>query len=467
MKTGIEAQISGYTVRFAPVSFYALRHRPDARRDAEQAAEHEAGELADALPEGEGPRVEVHARGVDSPGAAEARASLQSIRGPARGNVSVQWTVRGILDCLQLATHVKPGSSLKDALAASAALFFGHRGEQLQQDIRDGRLLLPSGQLIRQSRLRLDLLNIAWQQHVLKDTASLRYVLCDASRCGGREFFVLREDSIRFPREILYNSEALLRLNLNQCFRTRLLPLTATGLGRASTVKKTANTCAVYMSETADSADFNTVRKEVRGFCTDQGAERGVCDETVRILPGRLGVPFQNTAAWMWPFALYVPGMLHIIFNALEEACKKLDVAERFFGALASLFAVFGEPDLRRKFQNDCCRTPQQKAAFETGGRHHVDWRWEFLGPALEWVADHWAFIVECWDQAKMEYSESGRLKRKVFDEVSVLVKWTPFPLLVEMFKAAGQLLERWAGALEGASATKRFGRRSGVGNTS
>ena len=245
-------------------------------------------------------------------------------------------------------------------------------------------------------------------------------------------------------------------LDLSQCFKTRLLPLTGTGLGHAGSVKKTANACGVYMSESADQAQFDTVRKEVRGFCTDQGAERGICDETARILPGFVGESFANKNAWLWPRALWVPGMLHLLFNALEESCKKLDVAERFFVALASVFAVFGELDVRRKFQNDCCETRQEKAAFETGGRHHVDWRWEFMGPALEWVLDHWDMIVLRWDLAKMLLSESGALTRKAFHEVSAIIKdWPQFPLLAEMFLAAGRLMEWWAGALEGCECHK------------
>lgn len=146
-----------------------------------------------------------------------------------------------------------------------------------------------------------------------------------------------------------------------------------------------------------------------------------------------------------------------MLFNALEESCKQLDIADRYFDSLACVFAVFGEPDLRRTFQNDCCQTPQGRSLFDVAARHHVDWRWEFLGPALDWVIDHWRVMSSCWDIKKMEYSEAGELKRASFREVTSVWQWPLFELLSEMFKAAGQLLELWAGMLEGCECHRRI----------
>jgi len=186
-------------------------------------------------------------------------------------------------------------------------------------------------------------------------------------------------------------------------------------------------------------------------MCTDQGAERGICDETVRVLGDFAASPFSRKDAYLFPKALWVPGHLHILFNALEEACKKIEISSTFFAALTSIIGLFGEPDLRRKFQNDCCRTAAERAEFNVGGRHHVDWRWEFMGPAIAWVLDHWDTIRACWDRDKMSFSESGSLKRAVILEVDTIIKEYPqFELHGEMFKAAGELFERWAGSLEG-----------------
>ena len=135
---------------------------PDARRQsiAESAylaaepvlASESAPGLAEPIPPP--PRRDSVNSSLDS-----VRESLRELAGPhRRGAVPALWTSYGILTCLGLAYHLKPTASLSMVLALAASLFFGPGGSELVNDIRAGRIALPSLELMRQARIRLDIL---------------------------------------------------------------------------------------------------------------------------------------------------------------------------------------------------------------------------------------------------------------------------------------------------------------------
>ena len=92
--------------------------------------------------------------------------------------------------------------------------------------------------------------------------------------------------------------------------------------------------------ETEDREQFDELRCSVCGITTDQGAEKGLADETVRILPAyRDTPPTGGVKDSLWPRALLVFGHLHLIYNALQEACEGVPGADEFFEQLKTLCA--------------------------------------------------------------------------------------------------------------------------------
>ena len=103
--------------------------------------------------------------------------NLQAMSHASDGAVDVRWTPRGILLSLQLASNLKPGSSFVDVLSCCAHIFFGEDGEFLVRHLEAGTLKVPSLQLLRSARVRLDIMNILFERSISAEWCFKRYIL--------------------------------------------------------------------------------------------------------------------------------------------------------------------------------------------------------------------------------------------------------------------------------------------------
>ena len=103
--------------------------------------------------------------------------NLQALSAASQGAVEVRWTPRGILLSLQLAANLKSGSSFVDVLSCCARMFFGEDGEFLVSKLESGNLKVPSLQLLRSSRVRLDIMNILFERTLRAEWCYKRYIL--------------------------------------------------------------------------------------------------------------------------------------------------------------------------------------------------------------------------------------------------------------------------------------------------
>ena len=252
------------------------RYVPDARRQSEAmevelVAEPVLGESDTGL------FTEVpvaHTMAVDV-----ARNSIQALGTQVRGAVSSVWTARGTILCLRLASSLRPSVCLGEGLADSARLFFGPDGEAFAQQLESGQLPLPGLGCMRQARLRLDLVNILFQRFLFTISYCIRFFLVDSSPQLGRNYLCVREELVRYPREMMHLPEVRAAFNLNDGFESRIMPLSTLGNSRASGLKKTLNVAGLYLMETEYADQFNEVRGSIVGVTTDQGAEVKVIDE--------------------------------------------------------------------------------------------------------------------------------------------------------------------------------------------
>ena len=266
----------------------------------------------------------------DSPAMA-AKRNLEGMCSTHGGTVLHQWTARGILLCLSFCNALRPGAKIEEALADAARLFFGEEGSWLASVLENKTLPMPGLNLVRQARIRLDLCSMMFERLLFVTWAYIRYLIIDSSPQLGRNFLCTREDRIRFPRNLLYNSEERSRFDLNSGFESRIMPLTTLGVGTGSALKKSVNCSALYLHESEDLPMFDEIRNEVRGGTTDQGAERNMGDETVRIVPGYEDkfLP-ADPQSFLWPRSLWIIGHMHVLFNALESACKSVSISKNF-----------------------------------------------------------------------------------------------------------------------------------------
>ena len=431
--------------------FRSSSHRcvPDARRDWHDAERDMVGEEFE-VPAGEGlvaPRPI-----VDSDHTQHARHHLQSFQQGGRGNVAVIWSVAGLLLCLRFAMSLKPGAFLKVAVADAVRLIHGNEGGALAEQIESGELALPGLDLMRQARLRIDLLCMLYQRVLNVIWYYIRFVYVDSSPQLGRNYLCVREDRVRFPRALMYNAELRAHYDLNEGFETRIMALSSLGCGRGSGLKKSTNVSCLYLAESDDEDGFEEIRCNVFGVTTDQGAERGIVDEAVGILEAFRGkYSATDPKSFLWPNALMMVGHLHVLFNALAEACKHLDVSEDFFATLAILCAFMSNVQLRRKFQATCVAGKAIKQRLDHFTKTHVDWRWEFLGPALERIGYIIIPLAEHFALEGMLASEQGKGECKLLRDLhAVLSDISMFRIHMEMFAVIASIVEFYSSKLEG-----------------
>ena len=310
-----------------------MRYVPNAAAHADVEAEALAAEPADLAPPGALGFAEPVARRDPVGAMATVRENLESLVATTctGGAVAVRWTVFGLLTCIGLAYCLKPNASLAVVLAWSASLFFGPGGAELADDIRSGRIALPSRELLRQARIRLDVLAILFERSLHRQFKFMRYILADASPQLGKNFLCTREERIRYPRAEYSNPQFITTYDLNEGFESRIAPVSIIGAGFGSGLKKTYNVSGIFLMESEDPVDFEEVRCEVMGMTTDQGPEKSMHDEiagVVDFLSGKYSSA--DAKAYLWPHVLYVAGHMHLLWNALEETCKAVSCSQVF-----------------------------------------------------------------------------------------------------------------------------------------
>ena len=144
--------------------------------------------------------------------------------------------------------------------------------------------------------------------------------MADSSPQLGYNFFCMREERIRIPRSEL-NFVFKHGYDLSGAFESRLCPASVLGHKNASLAKKSINSSNVYLMESDTEPDFHEKRCEVRGGLSDQGTEKGLGDDTILALRRFADYAHENPdTLFMYPLCLMFPGMLHVLYNALQEA---------------------------------------------------------------------------------------------------------------------------------------------------
>ena len=228
------------------------------------------------------------------------------------------------------------------------------------------------------------------------------------------------------------------------------MPLSTVATGWGSLPKKAGNAASLYLNESEDDAAFNDLRMQVKGGTTDQGTESGILDETVGIIPRFRNVfPASDRRSFLFPSGLFIVGHLHVLYNALEESCKSLPVSNDFFGVLTHITAFLGDKDLRTKYQEQCSR-PESKYKFNTCPRHHIDWRWEFLAPAIICVINVWFEMSRDYCEETMRKTETGKFSKELLRQVREALAKAWFPAVAAMFLCMAEVVDTFAGKLEG-----------------
>jgi hypothetical protein len=376
---------------------------------------------------------------------------LRGLHRSSAGAIEHRYSLAGILSCLQFAFNLKPSASIANSLANAADLFFGH-GESVAVDLRAGQVPLPSLDLLRVARVRLDILSVLHERQLGKHFKYLRYIMIDSSPQLGYNFLCMREDRIAIPRSEFTSVDFRASFDINAAFESRICMVSTLGVGNAGVVKKGLNTCNTYLMESDAWPQFHEKRCEVRNSCMDSGTEKAVGDDTVNIVEGCRGqYEADNRNSFMYPNNLHTPGHLHIIYNSLESAVKGLPLATAFMDCLLILQAFLSSTQLRRKFQVSCLGFGHIAfSKFEHYAVVHIDWRWEFLSKALDKLVPLLEVLRSSFDFAKMSLGESGLLSMALVKNLKAVLAKPHLEEFGEMLRVVGAILERYAHKLEG-----------------
>ena len=168
-----------------------------------------------------------------------------------------------------------------------------------------------------------------------------------------------------------------MQYDIGATFEERVLPLSTNAKGRSGGLRKQANMCTVQLMEAGTDDLFHKVRNEVLGACCDQGPERVVADSSVSSI-GRYRDTYvaSNDQSYYWPRCLWIAGLLHVFYNALETSLKSVKPVADFIDLLKPLVDFLSDRDLRRKFQWVCLKGKPCFAKFDSHPKVHIDWRW-------------------------------------------------------------------------------------------
>ena len=150
----------------------------------------------------------------------------------------------------------------------------------------------------------------------------------------------------------------------------------------------------------------------------------------------------------MYPCCLWIPGHLHMFFNALESAVMQQSWGRDFMDNLSNVLNFLGDRDLRRKFQYTCLQGLPCFNKFNQCPKKHADWRLETLEDALKIVLPLLQYLYAHFDGEKLLEGSQSVSRNKVNDLKATLAL-PEFPLACELVYVHGKNLGSNASRLE------------------
>ena len=142
---------------------------------------------------------------------------------------------------MKLAFNLKPSASTADVLVDADEVFFGRDGaERLRTGLRNNVFATLCLDMMRQARLRLDLMSILYARRLFLKFDITRYLLIDSSPQWGYDFKCVRDDGLMIPKETCANIIARVGLDIVPFYSPRICPLNTLRTGRGSAMKTSA-----------------------------------------------------------------------------------------------------------------------------------------------------------------------------------------------------------------------------------
>ena len=273
---------------------------------------------------------------------------------------------------------------------------------------------VPGKFQVHSHMMRLDWLHMFHRQCLMAEQASCeniavsRYLSMDASPQGGYEYLAMTEEVI--VRALPITPPANPWAGFQHEFRT--MPVMTLARGETRTFVKAQRLRSAIILENGE-ANFQAYRKQVKGWISDQGTERGIPEwpvgeeSSMKSLAASLreGVSGDALAAGTGEAFLFNsckhPGVLHVLFNSLEECCKacpRWDVVEKQVSAVSKLLTNRSYREIVVSVMMKHA-TAQQKRTVQGYHGELLSWRWESLHVTLQHYLEVRPVLLQYWDR--------------------------------------------------------------------
>ena len=300
----------------------------------------------------------------------------------------------------------------------------------LHQQLADRSLRIPGRSVLRHATTKLDVMYSLFQRHVLDHFAGWRYALADSSKIRSQNWFALREDRILWPLRV--RPEDVRTISFADHFESRHLPCSTFGVGASGELWKTNNFAFCGMLESGSLERFSQWRWQLRGICSDHGDEEAIVDEAVTSTPfcteaeqiqladcKAAGLPLP-LSLYLLPLGLYVPDMLHIVFNALEEAVAASPLWPPMEKRLRALSAFFKNRTLVQRFVMLLVEDQREKKLLEIHVGELTDWKWEYITNFLNRLRIVLPIVLRCYNSDRFRRGQRDGTPLQPIDTVTV-----------------------------------------------
>lgn len=310
---------------------------------------------------------------------------------PRRGSVQAFSAVHAI-NALRIGQTLANQGSIKVVAEASLRFWFPEEWQGLLADRQQAGHRTPSKEVLRALRVKLDITAmLLWRRWYLQHRPTYRYMGVDASpQRPGVEVLAVAERVI--PRS------ELKQLQPGQLWPTgliqRRLPVACLGHGRAGLADKVQAVVHATWLEYGPSLDtLAQANLDVRQVLTDMGTELGIADAAA---VGSLCVPTKRPPSWssssrpvrdrhalLFPLALGIPGMQHILDSILRDSLCALSWWPAWQAQAKALSQWLGYENHRDFLQQLLASHGEGAKEYQEALHHGVAtfaaWRWHTL----------------------------------------------------------------------------------------
>ena len=309
-----------------------------------------------------------------------------------RGGFVRYYSAAHAINALRVGQTISNQDNIKRSSQASLRFWFPEEWQCLLDARKQAGHRVPTGQSLRQLRVKLDIAAmLLWRRWYLQHRPTYRYIGVDASpQKPGVEVLAVAE------RVIL--RRALKEMQPGQLWPAgliqRRLPVSCLGHGRAGLADKVQATVhATWLEYGPSLHTLAQANLDVRQVLTDMGTELGIADAAA---VDSLCVPTKRKPIWssssrpgldggalLFPLALGVPGMQHILDSILKDSLRALSWWPIWQAQAKAVSQWLGYENHRDFLQSLLASLGEGASEAEESLRHGCDtfatWRWHTL----------------------------------------------------------------------------------------